>query len=218
VDFHSDGGKLPDRTRDAVKRRASNLRRLHRFRARKRAEREAARKAARAARRIELDAIRASKGLPPAMTPAQKVAAWRKRRAALKEMIRLSWFGPPLDPAELAARIAAEHNGDFSYARERVEQFKYACRVAGFNLNEFVVKNYTLAAMLQRVLFHEATEAGMSALEAIEHAKMGRFVPQGDTDIKRLLNKQERFAAAEQRWHEGQEIIAALTGKPEPQE
>ena len=115
--------------------------------------------------------------------------------------------------AELTTRIAAEHNNDYTYARERVEAFERACLILALNLNEFVYRNCANAAVLQRVLFHEALEGGMSIPDALQHAKTAKFIPCGKSDVERELNRQERLQAAKERWGEGSEIIESLSGK-----
>jgi len=193
---------MPDRTIDPRKRQDSTNARHRRWYARQKAKRETAAQAKRVA---EIEAKRAA--------VRARVAAHRARKAAVMDAVQSEWFAPRLDPAELTTRIAAEHNNDYTYARERVEAFERACLILALNLNEFVYRNCANAAVLQRVLFHEALEGGMSIPDALQHAKTAKFIPCGKSDVERELNRQERLQAAKERWGEGSEIIESLSGK-----
>jgi len=190
--------------------RATARVRLIRWRARKRVEAKAAKIAAR-------DAKRAAKGLLPlAEANRAKQEACRTRQAALKAMIRTSWYAPALTDAEYQD-YAKEHGWDDARARQRKESFEYATRVAGLNLNRFVLDNYCRKAEDQRLYFHEAVQSGMSIRDAVEFAKTAKFVPKGRTDIERELNFQERYEASKWAWFgREEEIVAAVLRKVIP--
>lgn len=152
---------MPDRTKDPTKRRTSTLARVKRLRERRREAKRLAKEAAKIAHRQELDAARARKGLPPARTPAQRVADSRARKAAAKESVRTeSWFSEGFaDRREACAYIAGLNPTE---SPQRVEQAIYLLegktRRWQLHLNKFVCKYGAEAARIRRAIVWQCWE------------------------------------------------------------
>jgi hypothetical protein len=185
--------------------RATARARLIRWRAKKREE-------ARLARIAERDRKRIAKGLLPLAEAAkEKGRKYREKQARLREMIRTSWFSPPLTDTEFLD-YATKQGWDAARARQRKESFEYAARVGGVNVNLFVLENYVHAAVTARLKFHEAWLIHQRIPAALEAAKTITVEFKGSTHVAQELDRQRRYADALDRWHEGDEIAAVILG------
>ncbi len=146
---------MPDRTKDPTKRRTSTLARVKRLRERRREAKRLAKEAAKIAHRHALDAVRARKGLPPARTPAQRVADSRARKAAAKESARTeSWFSAGFtDRREACAYIAGLNPTETPLRLDQaIELLEGKTRRWQLHLNKFVCKYGAEAARIKRAI------------------------------------------------------------------
>ncbi len=146
---------MPDRTKGAAKRRASTLARVKRLRGRRREAKRLAEEAAKRAHRRALDAARALKGLPPARTPAQRVADSRARKAAAKESARTeSWFSSGFANRREACLYLATLNPTETPQRvdQAIELLESKTRRWQLHLNKFVCKYGAEAARIKRAI------------------------------------------------------------------
>ncbi len=132
--------------------------RSRRFRAKKRAEREAAKRAAKLARRAELDARRAARGLPPAMSSTERARLCRERKAQIKTE---QWYSAPALTREEAEQFLKSAHPEET--TDRVDQvirvLKDGCRRYDFRLNKYVLTHGFEQARLQRAIFEQVMES-----------------------------------------------------------
>jgi hypothetical protein len=200
---------------DPNKRRASNRIRLQRWRARKRAEKAAAILEAKRLHRIELDNLRVARGLLPIKeAKAASLAKFRETQAALKEEIRTSWFGPPIDLEDaIRQREIESPNLDSYTVRQIVEGRERNCRSVSLHLNAFTLKHGVHLANQQRLVFHELVEQGVPLREAMERCAVEPFKPNAKlSGVAQSLDTLRRFSEAQEKWEIGDAIIDVLLG------
>jgi hypothetical protein len=184
----------------------ASTQRVRRFRARQRAKRLADRKAAQIARRIELDAIRISRGLKPAKTSTERAAESRARRAAIREsLLTLKWYLPAID-SKTVERILEErqprlHNTQYLRQRDNLER---ECRRYELNLNQFVAENGIQRARERRAIFHQCylkRQDSLTMFELVQESESVTEIPSEQT-----LND------AQTKWGAGESIYQAVLG------
>jgi hypothetical protein len=146
---------MPDRTRDPAKRRASDLRRLHRFRGRKRAAKQEAERLAKIAHRAELDAKRTAKGLPPIKTSTQRAQESRARVAAAKLAVAESkWYSAlPLSKEEARQILKEGYPSETDVRINQAVQFlEDSARRWSLRFNKFLVRHGVTAARTARAI------------------------------------------------------------------
>lgn len=176
---------------------------------RMRAYRERKKKKALLAHTAELAAIRISKGLLPALTPSQKVEAYRQRRKALQKRIQEEeWFSPPIDRT-VALRLFKElgRSVDVTEGFERLER---DCRIALFNLNCFVIQEGVEGAQMTRVVFNNLVREGMSFRKALDEQYECRFEAEGETPLAQQDHLTREIDEAREKWGNGQQIFDEL--------
>jgi hypothetical protein len=106
-------------------------------------------------------------------------------------------------PTRLAPTNAGRRSEklDEASARKRKESFEFAARVAGLNVNRFVLDRHCAKAVEQRVCFSELVDAGVPIPDAIQQARTMKFVPRGKPgSIAATLDEQQRYEDAKWKW------------------
>jgi hypothetical protein len=155
--------------------------RTRRRRDRLKTQRLVAEKAARAARRIELDALRATKGLPPAKTVAQRSAEHRARRALVRTE---QWYSAGFATRAEAKAFLNDHdptatNKDVEALLDRTQD---ACHRWKLHFNKFVLTYGVPAARTARAIVDQILdERYQGDLDKLEQAMKEA---EGSTDIE----------------------------------
>jgi hypothetical protein len=193
----------------------ASTKRVHRFRAKKRAERAEAERLAKIAKRDERDQKRIAKGLLPLVEANRvKVAKFRAKRVALKEMVAESWFAPALAREVFIQEEKSKHpNWDAAFINMFVDGSLASCRGAGFNLNRYTAVKDLEDVKRERTVFSELFEAGVPILDALNIAKTEPFTPNGNTQFERSTDRRNRYVAACRQWGCGEKIAELLLNK-----
>lgn len=136
----------------------TSTQRSQRRRAKLRAERQAAKRAAKLARRAELDARRAARGLPPAMTSTERARLCWEREAQIKTE---QWYSAPaLSRAEAEQFLKSAHPEETADRVDRLLRvLEDGCRRYELWLNKFVLTYGVEQARLQRAIFEQVMES-----------------------------------------------------------